>query len=157
MPGPPPKPVEQKRALGNPGKQKLPNTAEIAALEPLDDSVPAHLGPDGRELWQGVTAAASRWLAPSDSLALLMLCELYDRRTEYKKCMTDYGTLIQRPNDGHLVANPAAQLLIQTEKQITDLASVLGLTPADRTRMGLAEVKAKNAFEELLAKRSQRG
>jgi P27 family predicted phage terminase small subunit len=156
MPGPPPKPTEQKRALGNPGKKRLPDSAEIAALEPLDSSVPAHLGEDGRALWQGVTQAAGRWLAPSDALSLLLLCELYDRRTEYKACMTDYGTLITRP-DGHLVANPAAQLLIQTEKQITDLASVLGLTPADRTRMGLAEVKAKNAFEELLAKRSQRG
>jgi phage terminase small subunit len=47
--------------------------------------------------------------------------------------------------------------LIQTEKQITEIAASLGLTPADRTRMGLAEVKAKNAFEELMAKRNQRG
>jgi P27 family predicted phage terminase small subunit len=66
------------------------------------------------------------------------------------------GPLIMRP-DGHMVANPVMQMLATTEKQIVDLASSLGLTPADRTRMGLAEVKAQNAFEEMLSKRQQRG
>lgn len=155
--GRPPKPAEQKRRLGDPGRHGLPAVNDVAALEPLSADVPPHLKSEGAELWQAVSTAAKPWLAPSDSFTLLMLCELYDRRAEYKKCLTDYGTLIQRPIDGHLVANPAAQLLIQTEKQIMDIASSLGLTPADRSRMGLAEVKAKNAFEDLLSKRKQRG
>lgn len=156
LPGPPPKPTEQKRRLGNPGKQTLPDLRDVADAAPLADEAPPDLGPEGADLWLAVRESAKPWLAASDSLTLLMLCELYDRRTEYKRTLTDYGTLITRP-DGHLVANPAAQLLIQTEKQITDIAASLGLTPADRTRMGLAEVKAKNAFEELLAKRQSRG
>lgn len=154
--GRPPKPTEQKRRLGDPGRHGLPAVSQTAALEPLSDAVPPNLGPDGAELWTAVKSAAAPWLAPSDSLTLLLLCELYDRRAEYKRCLTDYGSLIVRPGDGHLVANPAAQLLIQTEKQITEIAASLGLTPADRTRMGLAEVKAKNAFEDLLSKRQNR-
>lgn len=154
--GRPPKPTEQKRLLGNPGQRPLPDANEVAAIEPLNDDVPPELGPAGAELWEGVTQAAKRWLAPSDSLILLMLCELYDRRASFVKALDEHGALILRP-DGHLVANPAAQMLIQTEKQITEIAASLGLTPADRTRMGLAEVKAKNAVEELLAKRAQRG
>jgi P27 family predicted phage terminase small subunit len=155
--GRPPKPAEQKRRLGDPGRHGLPAANEVAALQPLRDDVPPDLGPAGAELWEAVSSAAAPWLAPSDKFTLHLLCELYDRRAEYKRCLTDYGTLIVRPGDGHLVANPAAQLLIQTEKQITEIAASLGLTPADRTRMGLAEVKAKNAFEELMAKRNQRG
>lgn len=151
--GRPPKPAEQKRRLGNPGRHELPAPEDVAPLEPLRSDVPPDLGPAGTELWEAVTSAATPWLAPSDSLVLLMLCELYDRRAEYKQTLIDYGPLIQRPIDGHLVANPVATLLIQTEKQIVDIASSLGLTPADRTRLGLAEVKAKNAFEELLSKR----
>jgi P27 family predicted phage terminase small subunit len=66
------------------------------------------------------------------------------------------GPLIMRP-DGHMVANPVMQMLATTERQIVDLASSLGLTPADRTRMGLAEVKAQNAFEEMMSRRDNRG
>lgn len=150
--GRPPKPTEQKRRLGNPGQRPLPDEAETAALEPLDASIPPTLGTEGAELWEAVTKAGAAWLAPTDNLVLLMLCELYDRRAEYKRCLTDYGPLIVRPGDGHLVANPAAQLLIQTEKQITEIASSLGLDPTARTRIGLGEVKAKNAFEEMLSK-----
>jgi P27 family predicted phage terminase small subunit len=85
-----------------------------------------------------------------------MLCELYDRREEYKKCLTDYGALITRPNDGHLVANPAAQLLIQTEKQITEVAASLGLTPTDRSRLQVAEVQQVATLANLLPKRPER-
>lgn len=153
--GRPPKPNEQKRRLGNPGRRDLPEPSDVAALAPLESPVPPHLSPDGAELWQAVTEAAKPWLAPSDSLTLLLLCELYDRRASFVAALDEHGVLILRP-DGHMVANPAAQMLATVEKQITDIAASLGLTPADRTRMGLAEVKAKNAFEELLAKRSHR-
>jgi len=86
-----------------------------------------------------------------------MLCELYDRREMFKEHLDQNGPLIMRPADGHMVANPVVQMLATVEKQITDIAASLGLTPADRTRMGLAEVKAQNAFEEMLSRRQNRG
>jgi P27 family predicted phage terminase small subunit len=134
----------------------MPDSKEVAALAPLAPAVPPDLGSDGAELWSAVSQAASAWLAPSDSPTLLLLCELYDRRAMLKRHFEADGPLIMRP-DGHMVANPVAQMLATTEKQIVDIASSLGLTPADRTRMGLAEVKAQNAFEEMLAKRQNRG
>lgn len=154
--GRPPKPAEQKRRLGNPGRRALPAKDDVAALAPLADSLTPDLGPDGLSLWESVTQAARAWLAPSDSPTLLLLCELYDRRAMFVEHLRADGPLIMRP-DGHMVANPIVQMLATTEKQIVDLASSLGLTPADRTRMGLAEVKAQNAFEEMLSKRQQRG
>lgn len=154
--GRPPKPTEQKRRLGNPGRRALPARDDVAALVPLAASETPDLGPDGLSLWESVSQAAKAWLAPSDSPTLLLLCELYDRRAMLTEHLDRDGPLIMRP-DGHMVANPVMQMLATTEKQIVDLAASLGLTPADRTRMGLAEVKAQNAFEEMLSKRQQRG
>lgn len=156
MSGPPPIPNERKRMTGNPGKRALPAQKDVAALAHMDDDVPPELGEKGAALWRSITTAARAWLAPTDESALMLLCELYDRREEFKQRFAADGPLIMRP-DGHMVANPVVVMLQTTEKQIVDLASSLGLTPADRTRMGLAEVKAQNAFEEMLAKRHQRG
>jgi hypothetical protein len=44
-------------------------------------------------------------------------------------------------------------MLSTIETEIAKLFSALGLTPSDRTRMGLAEVKARNAFEEMMARK----
>jgi phage terminase small subunit len=55
-----------------------------------------------------------------------------------------------------MVANPAVAMLADVEKRLVHMASLLGLTPADRTRMGLAEVKAQNAFEQMLARKDDR-
>ena len=47
-------------------------------------------------------------------------------------------------------------MLSTIENEIAKLLGVLGLTPADRTRMGLAEVKAQSKLAELREK-SARG
>jgi hypothetical protein len=46
--------------------------------------------------------------------------------------------------------------LRELEKNITNSLSLLGFTPTDRSRLGVAEVKAKSKLEELRAKRDQR-
>lgn len=153
--GRPAKPVEQKRRLGNPGKRALPEPASVAALPALVDETPASLGEAGRELWTAVTAAGKAWLAPSDHPMLQMLCELADRRETFLQSLAVHGPLIERPGDGHLVANPVGAMLATTEKQMVHIAASLGLTPADRSRLGVAEVKARNAFEEMLARRQR--
>jgi phage terminase small subunit len=51
-------------------------------------------------------------------------------------------------------ANPLVGMLSTLETEIAKLFAALGLTPTDRTRMGVAEVKARNAFEEMLARKN---
>lgn len=154
--GRPPKPNEQKRRLGNPGQRPLPDTATVTALPALPADVPEHLGDAGAALWASVTGRARAWLAPSDEPVLLLLCELADRREVFAATLAEHGPLMIRPTDGHYVANPAAAMLSDVEKRMVHIASLLGLTPADRTRIGLGEVKAKNAFEEMLSRRATR-
>jgi P27 family predicted phage terminase small subunit len=87
----------------------------------------------------------------------MLLCELADRRVELLSHIAEHGWTVVRPGDGHMVANPAVAMLADVEKRLVHMASLLGLTPADRTRMGLAEVKAQNAFEQMLSRKSDRG
>jgi P27 family predicted phage terminase small subunit len=149
-------PNERKRRIGNPGKRALPELAAVTPLPALSNDTPVSLGPYGAELWESITATAKAWLAPSDHPMLMLLCELADRRETFRKSLIEHGTLIERPGDGHLVANPAAAMLSDVEKRMVHIASLMGLTAADRTRIGLGEVKAKNAFEEMLSKRRER-
>lgn len=151
--GRPPKPAEQKRRLGNPGKRAMPAVATVTALAPVDNDVPAGLEDAGVALWTHVTATGKAWLALSDHPMLTLLCELADRRTELAAHIATHGWTVVRPGDGHMVANPAVAMLADVEKRMVHIASLLGMTPADRTRIGLGEVKAQNAFEQMRANR----
>ncbi|WP_280695883.1 MULTISPECIES: phage terminase small subunit P27 family [unclassified Kitasatospora] len=149
-------PNEKKRKLGNPGKRSLPELASVTPLPATGADTPPGLSEAGIELWGAVTATTKAWLAPSDRHTLTMLCEMADRRALMMAAVTEYGLLIERPGDGHLVANPVVAMLSTLEVQMNRVAASLGLTPADRTRMGLAEVKARSAFEQMLADRAGR-
>jgi len=155
--GRPPKPAEQKRRTGNPGKRALPAVATITALPAMQDQIPPELSEAGQALWQEVRVSAHAWLAPSDHPTLTLLCDLADQRTELRAHIAQHGYTVTRPIDGHMVANPAVAMLSDVEKRMVHIASLLGLTPADRTRMGLAEVRAQNAFEQMMANKNNRG
>lgn len=146
-PGPPPKPAELKRRTGNPGKQKLPKPSNLIALPQVVESVPVSLGSVGAEMWQQCRARAP-WVAESDKPTLLMLCEKWERRAELMARLSTEDDVLYT-DKGYAYANPRVGMLSTVENEIGKLLGVLGFTPADRTRMGLAEVKARSKFEEL--------
>ena len=85
------------------------------------------------------------WIARnSDTHLLMMTCEQLDRREQIR-------LLILETNDWHLFKQ-----LNDLERLITSNLGLLGFTPSDRTRLGLAEVKAKSKLEELMARKEQR-
>jgi phage terminase small subunit len=51
---------------------------------------------------------------------------------------------------GYAYANPLFGMLNTVENDIVKLLSLLGLTPTDRSKLGVAEVKAKGKLEALL-------
>ena len=51
---------------------------------------------------------------------------------------------------GYAYANPLFGMLNTVEGDIVKLLSLLGLTPVDRSKLGVAEVKAKGKLEALL-------
>ncbi len=146
--GRPPKPVEQKRLIGNPGKRELPdlNTVELLPAAEGMPEPPRPLGKPGRELWERVWSAGINWISPNTDLELLvMTCEMVDERWNLRAKVLQSDDSRQR------------RQLHDLTRMIIGNLSLLGFTPTDRSRLGLAEVKAKSKLEELMALRAERG
>lgn len=137
----PPKPTELKRKIGNPGHGKLPEPAQLMKIpggyvEPLRPLEWA-----GQQLWDSVFKHGELWVSNRTDVHFLMLtCEQLDRREELKAKIEETG-------DWHMYKQ-----LNDLERMIASNLGMLGFTPADRTRLGLAEVKARSKLEELREK-----
>ncbi len=142
----PPKPTELKILQGNPGQHKLRTNDAIAPLEYGYTEPLRELGPVGKQFWDSIFGAGELWISIKTDTALVqMLCEAYDRRERLREIWdTD-------PTD-----RAVSMSLIEIEKQIISGLSLLGFSPADRTRLGLVSAKTKSKLEELLAKKAQK-
>lgn len=150
--GRPPVPTERKRKLGNPGSRPLPDPDTVHDAVPVALAAPAHLGTVGAELYSRIVTGAA-WLADTDRPTLELLCEKVDRREDMKHQLS-LSELVLFTDKMYAYPNPLVGMLSTIETEIAKLFGALGLTPTDRTRMGLAEVKARNAFEDFLAKKT---
>lgn len=135
-PGRPPKPTEQKRKAGNPGKRPLPARSQLAA-------VPA-IAPEAHELpleevVDRVLVEGVAWIAETDAPKVALLREVVDRYAQVRD----------------LPSTPVRDILDYV-KTINVLLSDLGFDPSARARLGLAEVKAASAAEKIIAKRTAR-
>jgi hypothetical protein len=145
--GRPAKPVEQKRRTGNPGKRALPSLTDVqiiaAAISAPEPKRP--LLKYGRELWDEVWTAGIGWISPAtDNELLLMTCELVDERWNLR-------IRVMKDND-----NKERRGLRELDRQIVSNLSLLGFSPADRSRLGVAEVKAQSKLEKIMAMRNGR-
>lgn len=139
----PPKPLELKKQLGNPGKRAMPKPLEyveggyVAPQRPLEFA--------GKQLWDSAMTTGANWIARNtDTQLLLLTCEQMDRRN-------DLISKIEETSEWRLY-----RALHDLEKMIASNLGMLGFTPADRTRMGVAEVKVASKLEELMAKKQAR-
>jgi len=145
--GRPAKPIEQKRRLGNPGHRPLPAEGTLAVLDPADGipEPPRPLLQAGTELWQRVWSAGSTWISPKTDLELLLMtCEMVDERWNLR-------IKVMQSNNMQM-----ARRLDNLSRLIVSNLSLLGFTPSDRSRLGVAEVRAKSALEELMERRANR-
>ena len=139
--GRPAKPIEQKRKLGNPGKRAMPKESEITLLEQVDEipEPPRPLLKYGQDLWNRIWSIGASWVSDKTDLELLiMTCEMVDERWNLKvRVMQDDDPQLRRG-------------LRELEKQIVSNLSLLGFSPSDRARLGVAEVKAKSKLQEMM-------
>jgi hypothetical protein len=139
--GRPPKPIEQKRALGNPGKRPLPTEGSLVLLPSMYE-IPEPPRPivteAAKALWNRTWTMGQTWLSPqTDIELLLMTCEMVDERWNLRiKVLQD-----NRPEE--------RKGLRDLERQLIANLSLLGFTPTDRSRLGVAEVKKISKLEAL--------
>jgi len=145
--GRPPKPIEVKRKLGNPGGRKLPNQGQIQMFEPVS-TLPEPARPllkYGREFWDKVWLNGLQWISVNtDSELLLMTCELVDERWNLR-------VRVMQSNDWR-----ERRALRELDDRIIRNLSLMGFTPADRSRLGVAEVKAISKMEALKRRADER-
>jgi hypothetical protein len=103
------------------------------------------LGKPGKELWDRVWDAGATWVSPHTDMELLLItCELVDERWSLRaKVLQTEDKALRR------------QLTDLTRIIIGNL-SLLGFTPTDRSRLGVAEVKTQSKLEEMLIRRANR-
>lgn len=145
--GRPPRPIEQKRMLGNPGHRPIPEAGSIDYIPAANETPepPRPLGKPGRELWDRVWDAGINWISPTTDLELLtMTCEMVDERWNLRAKVLQTDDHRQR------------RQLHDLTRMIIGNLSLLGFTPTDRSRLGLAEVKAQSKLEELMSRRASR-
>lgn len=142
-----PKPTEQKRRIGNPGKRALPSLASVSVLPPavgIPDPL-RPLGQEGKRMWDRIWSGAAAWVAPATDIELVQLaCEAMDERIALRVAVLRGADWRDR------VA------LRSIEHDLRTMLSALGMTPVDRTRMGVAEVRGLSKLEALQARAAQR-
>lgn len=158
--GRPPKPTEVKRALGNPGKRPLPDAPTPGTGLPAVTSVPTPppLGYDGLELWNRVWSNGKAWLSPQVDYPLVaMLCQAQDEAEEIRRVLAvgEEKRYYVLPN-GQQVTSPLVKQLKELRVQITGWLAALGLSPTDRARLGIGEVRHEDALDELERRRRER-
>lgn len=132
-------PSEVKRQRGTLRPDRLP-TIDLATTNTKLDipAEPEELGETGRLVWN--LAWGSTWLnSNSDYPIVLVTAQAFDEREEVR------AALAATPNDRSLRTS-----LRELDKQIISGLSLIGFTPSDRSRLGIAEVKKETKLQELL-------
>lgn len=143
---------ETKR-LGNPGKRAMKDAVEVTQGRlPTAPDPDLGLADAGTMLW--VHVAALPWVTASDAALLARMCRLADLLDQLEAQILADG--IAYESRGRLYAHPVLNHRHEVEKRLSVYMGAFGLSPADRTRLGIAEVKAQSKFDELLAKREAR-
>lgn len=152
--GPPPQPLEQRRARGNPGRRPLPAERDTFALTRIPATPPRklNLGRQGRAEW--VHIAMLPWVGASDAAALVNLCQTADLVETLRLDVEERGPAYEVR--GRWLSNPSVAKLLEARKALAAMQAAFGLTPADRARQGIAEVKAASKMDEFMERRAAR-
>jgi tagatose-1,6-bisphosphate aldolase len=104
------------------------------------------LGEAGQQFWDSVFGVGELWISiKTDTQLVQMLAEQIDRRETLREYVANH------PDEWHMTKQ-----LNDIEVLIVKNLSLLGFTPADRTRLGLISTKTKSKLEELMALKAKK-
>jgi hypothetical protein len=117
-----PKPLEQKRRLGAPGKRRLP-----PPLPPVDPVDPAEVALDPEVVLARVLEDGVGWLAKTDVVVLALLRQSLAERVLLQAAVT--------------AGTGRRSELRALDKEILSMLASLGFGPTARASLGVAEVR----------------
>ena len=156
--GRPAKPLEVKRATGNPGQRPLPEAPLPGQGLSAGIPTPPSLEEDGLILWYHVWTAGKTWLATeSDQTIITLLCQAQDEHESIRRQIAS-GEIerFYTTANGQMVTHPMVTQLATLRTQMTAWLAAIGFSPADRSRLGLAEVRVRDELDELQRRRVER-
>jgi hypothetical protein len=135
-----PKPAELRLLQGNPGKRPIRTNDGIAPLEYGYVEPLRPLGEHGEKFWNSIFGVGELWISiKTDTQLVQLICEQIDRRESLREYVA------ANPDQWHMTKQ-----LNDVEVLIVKNLSLLGFTPADRTRLGLISTKTKTKLQELM-------
>ena len=139
-------PTEIKRLKGTLRADRLPaNSPLVSLLEPLQaPREPLGLSEQAVAFWGSVWGC--NWISQKTDYYLVLLTA--EAITE-REALRD---LIAREPEN----SKARSGLRELERQIISQLALLGFSPSDRARLGIAEVKKESKLEELLRRKAER-
>jgi P27 family predicted phage terminase small subunit len=148
-----PKPVEQARREGNPGKRELPEPLLVAGRPVEGDQMleaPENLPKDGKDAWNMVVPTLHEvgLLDRVDRLALTAMCMSWARAMQAGKVIARQGHLV-RGSTGQVREHPSLRTERESFRQFFTMAEHFALTPVARTRLGLAELHRRTLKAEM--------
>lgn len=156
MPGPAktPNEIKAKRGTLRPSRavvvqlqNSLPRASELG--------VPDGLGPIATEAWQRIVDYAGSWIAVSDRDALTMLCRDIEMLANLEAKISQDGPVLYT-DKGYAYAHPAMGMRTSTEESVRKWMNHLGLTPADRAKLGIAMVESQSKIDKYRERMQQK-
>lgn len=142
----PPKPIEQKRLIGNPGRRPLPKDAVVLPQLDMKPAPLRPLGETGMAFWDEAWNKGQLWLGRTDAWLVQLTAEMLDERDELRQILSE------RVANGDADSWRDRRQLRDLERSLISNLSLMAWTPVDRSRYGLAEVKAKSKLAEFMEK-----
>lgn len=141
-------PNEVKAKRGTLRADRLPAVSLTNSLTGAAELPPPEgLGVVALEAWHRILAHAGGWIAASDREALTMLVQAMEFHAQLGKQIAEQGAVLQT-DKGYAYANPAVGMRATQEGEIRKWMNHLGLTPADRAKLGLAMVESVSKVEQ---------
>jgi P27 family predicted phage terminase small subunit len=159
--GRPSKPVERHRLAGNPSKKALPAVplpGEGVSVSAGVPDCPSGLDEYGAVLWGRTWDAGRAWLSPeSDAQLVRDLC-CVAQEAETLRCDIESGVVPRwyETSHGQVNPHPAVKQLNEYRSQLVTRWSMLGFSPSDRARLGLAQVRIRDELDGLIQRRAER-
>jgi P27 family predicted phage terminase small subunit len=152
MRGRKPKPTEQKKLAGNPGKRPINAVEPQLPVSSGFDAVPLELAADG--------AASTEWqrtapmlrerkvITDGDRGALIALCQQWSIYQQAVQKWSTMGMIVKAPS-GYPMVNPYLGIANKALTNCMKIWAELGLTPSSRSRVhAVPDAEARDPFAE---------
>ena len=126
----------------------LPRASELG--------VPDGLGPIATEAWERIVQYAGAWIAVSDRDSLTMLVKDIELLANLEARVSVDGPVLYT-DKGYAYAHPAMGMRHSTEESIRKWMNHLGLTPADRAKLGIAMVESQSKVDKYRERLAAKG